>query len=328
MVHQMNQELCRLGSVFYYAAMEAWANRNARQRRQPVAHRHHAFDRLPQQEQRPEQVHGNDAYMQQFGIPLGKEEDYTAASDGGDDENINRKGFVFLPKFQRRPDPHGGHAFVANLDVYLQNLYSYFYHRGLTPIICKGVVELVTLIMTLLLSVFLFAYVDWPALAQCHDEATCRADFRNYIIRHPLRQLGLWHGTVIGYIILFCAYTVLRLLAFVETIESAVAAQLVYENHLGISNQKLLGGAVDWNVDVVGTLMDDADYRISVTPLDALVITNRIMRKENYLIAMFNRGVLDLRMPSIFGVITDTCYCPSIEVRRFVKNKRPNTRNV
>jgi Autophagy protein ATG9 len=105
----------------------------------------------------------------------------------------------------------------------------------------------------------------------------------------------------------------LRVLSFTETVTSALSAQLVYENRLGISSQKLLGGAVDWNTDVVCKLIG-SEYRISVTPMDALVITNRIMRKENYMIALFNRGLLDLRMPPIFDFITDTCYCPSLEV--------------
>jgi hypothetical protein len=335
MVHQMNQEIHRLASVFYQAAAEAWAHRNVtRQRR-------HSFDRLVVPEQRPEHdkpvnhhrraSNNNDAYMEQFGIPWGKDDDeeegdgYSAAFE--DQHHRNGNNFVVLPRSKRKrglPGDDGrgggnGHAFVANLDVYLQNLYSYFYHRGLTPILCKGVVELVTLLLTLLLSVFLFAYVDWSALAQCHDEATCRADFGGYVLRRPLRQWSWWHGTVIIYIILFCAYTVLRVLALVETVESARAARLVYENRLGISHQKLLGGAVDWNADVINKLLDGGatdHYRISITPLDALVITNRIMRKENYLIAMFNRGLLDLKMPAIFAVVTDTCYCPSIEVSK------------
>lgn len=294
LVHQMNQELRRFGSVFYHAALGAWENRN----------RHDVDPTFLRRS------NGHDAYMRQFGIPdqpLMDQEEDTPISD-------QRTGFVFLPRVRMRPK-NDGHAFVSNLDVYLQNLYSYFYHRGIIPIVCTGVVELLTLIMTLFLSVFLLAYVDWAALVQCHDEATCRADFSDYVIHRPLRKLGLWQLTVILYICLFCGYTVLRVLSFVENVESALSAQNVYENRLGISNQKLLGGAVDWNVDVVCKLID-SDYRISATPLDALVIANRIMRKENFLIAMFNRGLLDLRMPSIFGFIADTCYCPSLEVGR------------
>lgn len=291
LIHQMNQELHRVGSVFYNAALEAWDNRN----------RHVSSPNRPQ-------TNGHDAYMRQFGIPdeqLVDQEETVPLND-------QRADFIFLPKFKMRPK-NDGHAFVSNLDVYLQNLYSYFYHRGITPIICKGVVELLTLVMTLFLSVFLLAYVDWRALAQCHDEATCRDEFSNYIIHKPLRRLGVWQLTVILYIVLFCGYTVLRVLSFVENVESALSAQYVYENHLGISNQKLLGGAVDWNSDVVCKLID-SDYRISVTPLDALVIANRIMRKENFLIAMFNRNLLDLRMPAVFDFISDICYCPSLEV--------------
>ena len=63
-----------------------------------------------------------------------------------------------------------------------QSLYNYYYHRGITPIIGKGIVELVSLFFTLWLSVFLFAYLDWRALLQCVDEDSCHDSFRDYII--------------------------------------------------------------------------------------------------------------------------------------------------
>jgi autophagy-related protein 9 len=42
---------------------------------------------------------------------------------------------------------------------------------------------------------------------------------------------------------------------------------------------------------------NDPDYTTPTAKLDAHDIANRIMRQENYLIALFNKDLLDLRLP-------------------------------
>jgi autophagy-related protein 9 len=42
---------------------------------------------------------------------------------------------------------------------------------------------------------------------------------------------------------------------------------------------------------------NDPDYTTPTAKLDAHDVANRIMRQENYLIALFNKDLLDLRLP-------------------------------
>jgi Autophagy protein ATG9 len=91
--------------------------------------------------------------------------------------------FVLLRGFRAWTTPEGWGA-AADLDVFFGNLYRYYYHRGLVPLFCKGVVDLLILVFTGWLSVVLFAYVDWGALRTCHDESTCQADFYAHYIRN------------------------------------------------------------------------------------------------------------------------------------------------
>ena len=72
--------------------------------------------------------------------------------------------------------------FFSSSLLLLQALYNYYYHRGMIPIIGKGIVELVSLFFTLWLSVFLFAYLDWSELIQCTDEESCHASLSDYVI--------------------------------------------------------------------------------------------------------------------------------------------------
>ncbi len=42
--------------------------------------------------------------------------------------------------------------------------------------------ELLSLVFTLALSIVLFAFLDWRALFQCRDETTCHESFSDYLV--------------------------------------------------------------------------------------------------------------------------------------------------
>jgi hypothetical protein len=223
--------------------------------------------------------------------------------------------FVFLERFRLRPRADGWGA-VANLDLYFSSLYNYYYQRGLVPILGNGVVQLVTLFFTLCLSIFLFAYVDWRGLSSCIDESTCHSDFvQSYLIQKPFSRWSLWNFIVILYCLLFLAYGLFAAWAFYESVLESLNAKWVFEDRLGISARKLEGGAVDWDRDVVTKLLElqqSGQYRIAIhgQDVDALVVAQRILRKENFLVALFNRQLLDLSVPGLGNT-----FCASLEVR-------------
>jgi hypothetical protein len=71
---------------------------------------------------------------------------------------------------------------LLSSSIFLQSVYNYYYHRGLYHIIGKGVLELLSLVFTLALSIVLFAFLDWRALFQCRDETTCHESFSDYLV--------------------------------------------------------------------------------------------------------------------------------------------------
>ena len=92
--------------------------------------------------------------------------------------------------------------------------------------------------------------------------------------------------------------------SFLHTIKDALESKAFFEERLGISPHKLEGGAVEWDRDVVQkivALQNSGEYRVAIHngELDSLVIAQRILRKENYMIAFFNRNMLDLSLPFI-----------------------------
>ena len=328
-------EIGRVASVFYDAAQGAW--RDHQHQQASIARTRDQYRRV--------QINENDnttAFLDDFGIP--KEDDYytsmeyTSLADQQQQHQQQQQqqhqeqqqhpnpssppesprqqdDFVFLERFRLRPRADGWGA-VANLDLYFSSLYNYYYQRGLVPILGNGVVQLVTLFFTLCLSVFLFAYVDWRGLSSCIDESTCHSDFvQAYLIKKPFSRWSVWNAIVILYCLLFLAYGLFATWAFYESVLESLQAKWVFEDRLGISARKLEGGAVDWDRDVVTKLLElqqSGQYRIAIhgQDVDALVVAQRILRKENFLVALFNRQLLDLSVPGLGNT-----FCASLEVR-------------
>jgi autophagy-related protein 9 len=121
---------------------------------------------------------------------------------------------------------------------------------------------------------------------------------------------------VILYCILFTVYGLFSLWSFWQSIQDSLVMKSIFENRLGISQQRLEGGAVDWDRDVVSkliSLQESGEYQILIhgqANLDALYIAQRILRKDNFMVAFFNRGMLDLQVP--FIPFQDV-YCKSLE---------------
>lgn len=117
---------------------------------------------------------------------------------------------------------------------------------------------------------------------------------------------------VIVYVLLFSAYGIFSIQAFIRSIRSAVESRYIFEEKLGISPRKLEGGAVEWYevVEALSKLQSSGEYRIAVSNdiIDPLIVAQRIMRRENFMIALFNVGLLDCSIS--LGQL-----CPSISKR-------------
>jgi len=220
--------------------------------------------------------------------------------------------FFVVEKFQR-PKDWGA---VADLDCFFSSVYNYYYHRGLYHIIGKGVLELLSLVFTLALSIVLFAFLDWRALFQCRDETTCHESFSDYLVSKPFAKFSIGNAILFVYCLIVTVYGILATFRFYATVKDAFHARIFYENKLGISTRKLEGGAVEWHhiVDKIIQLQESGEYRVAIqAQLDELGVAQRILRKENFLVALFNLNILDLRLPSIGSFFSGTRHSSSGE---------------
>jgi len=117
----------------------------------------------------------------------------------------------------------------------------------------------------------------------------------------PFSSLSAWNLYIIIYCIIFASYGLFKIFTFLVTAQDALEAKAFYENKLGISQRELEGGGVEWDfvVQKIITLQNTGEHRIAIhgQTLDALVVSHRILRKENFMVSFFNNGLLDLRVP-------------------------------
>uniref|UniRef100_A0A7S1U8L1 Autophagy-related protein 9 n=1 Tax=Phaeomonas parva TaxID=124430 RepID=A0A7S1U8L1_9STRA len=191
---------------------------------------------------------------------------------------------------------------VANLDVFFSKMYYYHYERGLHACISNGAVSLITLGFTLFLSTIIFAFIDWPKLMTCTDEESCSEDFGEYWASQAVTDPSGYHVLVWFYFAFFSAYWIFSALVFVQRVKDALEMHRFYKNHLGVPDSALASGAFTWAA-VVERFQDmhrAGKLRVAIgraaDALDAHWIAARIMRKENYLTAILNHGVLDLHL--------------------------------
>jgi len=266
-----------------------------------------------------------------------REEPLLSSPEVPDYNNSNTHNQQQQQQQQQKQQQHAdGWGAVADLDVFFTSLYQYYYHRGYATICLKAVVELFTLFFTLALSIFLFAYVDWALLASCTEESTCQASFSSYIRDHPFKLIKassndqrqpyswIWKGWICSYGLIFFCYGLFSTWSWYQTLQRAQASKWFMEEQLGVSERKLQSGAVDWDADIVTkiqTLQSTGRYRIVIPSntinknsdghhyddhygLSALHVAQRIMRKENYMIALFNDpSLLDWSVPLAPGMV-------------------------
>jgi len=142
--------------------------------------------------------------------------------------------------------------------------------------ICSYIVETICLLFTLWLSRLLLIGVDWMKLLtmNCDDNNdddddeggnnsnnnntpdpnnTCYSHLSDYARTEPLSWIVFF--LIQGYTFLVLSYTIFNSWMFYQGFGYAIQCRTILHDKLGLSERKLLGGALDWN-DVVSALIE------------------------------------------------------------------------
>ncbi|KAJ7977263.1 Autophagy-related protein 9 [Quillaja saponaria] len=187
---------------------------------------------------------------------------------------------------------------IADLDLFFERLYCYYCEKGLWCIIIKWMVELLSLGFTICFSGFFLLYVDWNGLrnAKCGIDAVESGikpcDLAKEAIHlHPLTPLTLSKVIIVGYLGIFSIYWIFCFLRFFAQLKDTLETRHFYYNSLHVTDNEIQ--AMSWATILEKVvLMQSSQQLCVVKDLSAHDVVMRLMRKENYLIGMLNKGVL------------------------------------
>jgi autophagy-related protein 9 len=242
----------------------------------------------------------------------------SAPLNPNNDTSPHDSAFLHLPSNPPFSKP------ISDPDLFVSSLYNYYYKRGLGPIVASGIVELVSLFFTLYLSYVIGACLDWNSLRTCHDETSCHENLNEYWIDRPL---GSEHSLakrawIVVYCWLFTCYGMVCVVQFGYNVMASLESKLFMEEVLGVPQDDLVMGKMGW-----GEIVERMEKRSDVVRRKLggvssvwgqgmknnkeewttchLIVAQRIMRRENFMIAFFNLGLLDLTLPNGCRTIMD-----------------------
>ncbi|KAB1213735.1 Autophagy-related protein 9 [Morella rubra] len=187
---------------------------------------------------------------------------------------------------------------IADLDLFFERLYSYYCDKGLWCIIIKWIVELLSLGFTICFSGFFLLYVDWNGLrnAKCGMDAVesgikpCDLA-KEALHQHPLTPLTLTKAIIVGYLGIFSIYWIFCFLRFFAQLKDTLGIRHFYYTSLHVTDKEIQ--TLPWATIVEKVVQLQSSQQLCVVKdLSAHDVMMRLMRKENYLIGMLNKGVL------------------------------------
>eukprot|EP01116_Phalansterium_solitarium_P000934 TRINITY_DN10769_c0_g1_i1.p1 TRINITY_DN10769_c0_g1~~TRINITY_DN10769_c0_g1_i1.p1 ORF type:complete len:636 (+),score=181.83 TRINITY_DN10769_c0_g1_i1:90-1997(+) len=170
---------------------------------------------------------------------------------------------------------------VQNLDKFLSRVYNYYHGKGFNAILLSRLLNLITLALVVIFIVFFVCWVDYDTL------------FTTFELTESIKYQGIpwWLGICVFIFLLFWS---IQVLLFIRDIWEYWSIRKFYTEDLKISERTLQ--TAQWHEVTAKIVQLPYIFRAS-NQITALDIANRIMRKENYMIAMINKDVLSLRLP-------------------------------
>ncbi|KAF2862999.1 APG9-domain-containing protein [Piedraia hortae CBS 480.64] len=192
---------------------------------------------------------------------------------------------------------------VSNLDAFLREVYHYYVNHGIWSIFLKRTITLLTEAFVFSFAMFLSTCIDYskiPAGKKMEDVLIPKCMAKASWIKNAA-------------VFIFIVYWCLKLVSSFKDCRRLYHMHNFFQHVLGINDEDIQ--TATW-VEVVDGLVKIKDANIATAKpgsarkytryaksqqrLDAESIANRLMRQENYCIAMYNKDILDMALPLPF----------------------------
>lgn len=192
-----------------------------------------------------------------------------------------------------------------NLDAFVQDVYDYYTGSGMWCILLERLLRLLRMVFVAVFITFLVQCVDFSQIQH-------RDRLEDIMVPKCTQKIsGIWNV----FIWLFAAFAIFDIYSTLAAIPGLVRMRDFYQYCLHVPDVDMQ--TVSWPV-VVNRFMDLRDENVRTTTqklspaqqkylgtqskarLNPEDIANRLMRKENYLVALFNKEILDFTVPIPF----------------------------
>ena len=198
---------------------------------------------------------------------------------------------------------------IPDLDTFFTAAYQHWKEGGLRGVIGGRLVSLAVLGFSVLFSSFLLLCVDWDAVVRCSNQQTAldaqmRCESVSVVTWRHLDNPNALTYVVGLYFALFSLYWLSHLVSFLYSLPTILFIYSFYRSHLALNDEAVV--SMGWG-DVLQRLeaVQERERLCVVKRLNGLDITNRIMRRDNYMIALVNAQLLDIQpLPSLRRLLT------------------------
>lgn len=164
---------------------------------------------------------------------------------------------------------------------FFENVYNYYIRGGYNCIVVQNIMTIFTTAFLMLFSTIILFCIKWKEMMSCDSEDTCLSVSDYYMSQDemstPLKVCMKFYFSIFAIYWIWCTFT------YIIQIFTFIPYKNYYEKGLGIAKDDLVG--IEWN-DVINSMIK---YDIE---LNHTIIVSSIMRKDNYLIALFNKNII------------------------------------
>ncbi|KAI8974109.1 autophagy protein Apg9-domain-containing protein [Pilobolus umbonatus] len=180
-------------------------------------------------------------------------------------------------------------ANVENMDMFFERVYDYFQGKGIYCMLLARLLNLLTLGFIIMFSTFLIGCIRYTEI---HDHKS----LADVIEPQCLSKLS---ATKFLFLTIFVLWWIWQAIRFITDIPALREMSNFYSHLLHIPDVNMQ--TVSWQT-VVERIIDIRETNPNISAQAPINITehaiaSRIMRKENYLIALFNKDLLNITIP-------------------------------
>jgi len=193
-----------------------------------------------------------------------------------------------------------GYEISKDLDSFLINIYYYYRYQGFQNIIISHVTNVLTILFTLFISCLLF-FINGDAIKNCKlddfscDESLFIFDFNS---TKYINQIMF-----ISYICIFALYITWSLISAIINTKEMYKIKQFYENQLDVVDDELF--MISWidilkKVENIQKSFQFIHGRQIYQQHDSLDMVKRIQRKNNFMVWIIEKNIIDLPINNIF----------------------------